>query len=126
MKLTATAYLVPEYEPGIAFLAALGFEPAADEAKPGGGRWVVMRPSGGGSDQVLAKAGGPAAAATGNQAGGRVGMFLAAEGYAIAAARVRSADGHFEEPPRHEPYGTVAEFRDPFGNRRDLIGPTAT
>ena len=27
----------------------------------------------------------------------------------------------FEETPRHEPYGTVAVFKDPFGNRWDLI-----
>ena len=29
----------------------------------------------------------------------------------------------FEEPPRSEPYGTVAVFRDAFGNRWDLIEP---
>jgi uncharacterized glyoxalase superfamily protein PhnB len=31
----------------------------------------------------------------------------------------------FEEAPRHEAYGTVAIWRDPFGNRWDLIGPPA-
>jgi len=29
----------------------------------------------------------------------------------------------FEEQPRHEPYGTVAVFRDLYGNRWDLIEP---
>ncbi|WP_439154267.1 hypothetical protein [Yoonia sp.] len=28
---------------------------------------------------------------------------------------------HFEEPPRDEPYGRVALFKDPFGNRWDMI-----
>jgi len=27
----------------------------------------------------------------------------------------------FEEAPRLEPYGTVAVWRDPFGNRWDLV-----
>jgi len=29
----------------------------------------------------------------------------------------------FEEDPRNEPYGRVAVWRDPFGNRWDLIQP---
>lgn len=29
----------------------------------------------------------------------------------------------FEETPRHEPYGTVAAFRDLYGNRWDLVQP---
>ena len=29
----------------------------------------------------------------------------------------------FLEPPRHEPYGTVAVFRDPWGGKWDLIEP---
>jgi uncharacterized glyoxalase superfamily protein PhnB len=32
----------------------------------------------------------------------------------------------FEEAPRHEVYGTVAVWRDPFGNRWDLIQPGLT
>jgi uncharacterized glyoxalase superfamily protein PhnB len=31
----------------------------------------------------------------------------------------------FEEEPRHEPYGSVAVFRDPFGNRWDLLQLTS-
>lgn len=27
----------------------------------------------------------------------------------------------FLEQPRHEPYGTVAVWRDPFGNKWDLL-----
>jgi len=38
------------------------------------------------------------------------------------ASRFMWATGvHFEEAPRHEPYGSVAVFRDPFGNRWDLL-----
>jgi uncharacterized glyoxalase superfamily protein PhnB len=34
-----------------------------------------------------------------------------------------AAGAVFEETPRDEPYGRVAVWRDPFGNRWDLIGP---
>ena len=36
----------------------------------------------------------------------------------------RLAQLRFVEPPRQEPYGTVAVFEDRYGNRWDLIGPT--
>lgn len=32
-----------------------------------------------------------------------------------------AAGVEFEETPRDEPYGRVAVFRDPFGNRWDLL-----
>jgi len=38
-------------------------------------------------------------------------------------AFARSKGVTFMEPPRHEPYGTVAVFRDLFGNLWDLIEP---
>jgi hypothetical protein len=31
----------------------------------------------------------------------------------------------FTSPPRDEPYGTVAVFRDIAGNKWDLLGPAA-
>lgn len=36
---------------------------------------------------------------------------------------MRAAGVVFEEAPRQEPYGTVAVYRDLYGNRRDLIQP---
>ncbi len=36
---------------------------------------------------------------------------------------MRAAGVVFEEAPRREPYGTVAVFRDLYGNRWDLIQP---
>jgi predicted enzyme related to lactoylglutathione lyase len=38
-------------------------------------------------------------------------------------AAYREAGVVFPEEPRVESYGTVAVFRDPFGNRWDLIEP---
>jgi hypothetical protein len=38
---------------------------------------------------------------------------------------MRSRGLAFEEEPRDEVYGTVAVFRDLYGNRWDLLQPTA-
>ncbi|NKB16222.1 MAG: serine hydrolase [Sphingomonadales bacterium] len=59
----------------------------------------------------------------GNQTGGRVGFFAHTDDFAATQARLVDAGVQFQEQPRHEPYGTVAVFSDPFGNRWDLIEP---
>ena len=61
-------------------------------------------------------------AAIGNQGAGRVWLFLKVEDFAAEFDRLTAAGVTFEEEPRHEPYGKVAVFRDPFGNRWDLLG----
>ena len=71
---------------------------------------------------LLAKADGAKQRdAIGNQTGGRVGFFLHTDSFEADFQRLRSAGVHFEENPRHEPYGSVAVFQDPFGNRWDLL-----
>ena len=73
---------------------------------------------------VLARAEGPEQqAAIGKQAGGRVFLFLQTDDFARDHAAMLAAGVTFEEAPRHEAYGSVAVWRDPFGNRWDLIGP---
>ena len=85
-------------------------------------RWVLVRPKGGDTALLLARAiNDDQRAAIGNQTGGRVGFFLQTGDFAADHARMTAAGVTFEEPPRHEPYGTVAVFRDPFGNRWDLL-----
>ena len=61
--------------------------------------------------------------AVGNQAGGRVFLFLQTDDFARDHAAMLATGVTFEDSPRHEPYGSVAIWRDPFGNRWDLIGP---
>lgn len=124
MRLSLIALLVPDYDAGIAFFTGIGFRLVEDSAQGGGKRWVVMRPPGGGSDILLALAVGQQVSAIGGQAGGRVGFFLTSGDFVADAARITAAGGRFEEDPRSEVYGTVAVFRDPFGNRWDLIQPT--
>lgn len=120
------AIVVSDYDAGIAFYVdKMGFDLVQDEDQGGGKRWVVVRPHGGvGSDILLAQAkGAEQEAAIGNQTGGRVGFFLKTSDFATDHARMLANGVVFEEEPRHEIYGSVAVFRDPFGNRWDLLGP---
>jgi catechol 2,3-dioxygenase-like lactoylglutathione lyase family enzyme len=122
-RLWALALVVPGYDIAIRFyVGVLGFRLTAD-IDQGRKRWVTMEPPGGGVQIVLARAEGPdQVAAIGHQAGGRVFLFLETDDFARDHARMLAAGVHFEEEPRHENYGTVAVWRDPFGNRWDLIG----
>ena len=95
-----------------------------EDVDQGRKRWITVAAPGGGPKLVLARAeGAEQAAAIGAQGGGRVWLFLTTDDFARDAARLTAAGARFEEAPRHEPYGTVAVWRDPWGNRWDLIGP---
>lgn len=122
--IAAVALVVPDYDAAIDFyVGVMGFRLTAD-VDQGRKRWITVQPSGGGAQLVLARAEGAAQeAAIGAQAGGRVFLFLRTDDFARDHARMTAAGVPFEEAPRHEPYGTVAVWRDPFGNRWDLIGP---
>ncbi|MGV8987365.1 MAG: VOC family protein [Cypionkella sp.] len=124
MRLAAFSLLVPSYDAGIAFFCeGLGFT-LTEDVDQGSKRWVTVEPPSGGIRLVLARADHTAQqAAVGNQAGGRVWLFLHTDDFQRDAAIIRAAGGLFEESPRSEPYGTVAVWRDPFGNRWDLIEP---
>jgi uncharacterized glyoxalase superfamily protein PhnB len=81
---------------------------------------------GGGSRIVLARAENSLqTAAIGGQGAGRVWLFLTTDDFDRDRARLLAAGARFEEEPRHESYGIVAVWRDPFGNRWDLIQPHA-
>ena len=123
-RIAAIALVVPEYEAGLAFyVGKLGFR-LVEDIDQGRKRWVVVEPPGGGTRLVLARAeGADKQAALGDQAGGRVFLFLETDDFARDHAAMLAAGVSFEEAPRHEPYGSVAVWRDPFGNRWDLIGP---
>lgn len=122
-RISAVALVVPDYDAAIAFyVGVMGFRLTAD-IDQGSKRWVTVQPPGGGVQLVLARAEGAAQrAAIGMQAGGRVFLFLQTDDFARDHAMMTAAGVTFEEPPRVESYGTVAVWRDPFGNRWDLIG----
>jgi catechol 2,3-dioxygenase-like lactoylglutathione lyase family enzyme len=123
-RLALTTLVVPDYDAGIAFAVdALGFDLIEDSDMGGGKRWVVVGGNGGGRLLLAKAANETQAAAIGKQAGGRVGFFAHTDDFAGTHARLVAAGVNFHEEPRHEVYGTVAVFSDPFGNRWDLIEP---
>jgi len=121
-RLALLSILVPDYDEGIAFFVEqMGFELIEDTDLGDGKRWVRVAPAGAETKFLLAKAAGDQTAAVGNQGGGRVWLFLETDDFERDHQRMSSSGVTFEEPPRREPYGIVAVFRDPFGNRWDLI-----
>jgi catechol 2,3-dioxygenase-like lactoylglutathione lyase family enzyme len=121
-RLAAVALVVPDYDEAIQFFCeVLGFRLTAD-IDQGRKRWVTVAPPGGGAELVLARAEGERQkAAIGDQCGGRVWLFLQTDDFTRDYTRMQAASVQFEEAPRHELYGTVAVWRDPWGNRWDLI-----
>jgi catechol 2,3-dioxygenase-like lactoylglutathione lyase family enzyme len=123
------AIVVDDYDEALAFFVGkLGFELVEDSpARTTAGRpkrWVVVRPPGAETGILLARADGPdQEVVVGRQAGGRVAYFLRVDDFAATHARLIAAGVEFEGPPRTEPYGRVAVFRDVAGNRWDLLGP---
>jgi catechol 2,3-dioxygenase-like lactoylglutathione lyase family enzyme len=121
-RLSTLSILVPEYDAGIAFFVGqLGFN-LIEDTDQGHKRWVKVAPKGAETAFLIAKATTPEQiAAIGNQGGGRVWLILETDNFTRDHAAYVAAGVAFEEAPRHEPYGTVAVFADPFGNRWDLI-----
>lgn len=121
-RLALVAVLVPDYDSGIAFFVdVLGFALREDTKIDAEKRWVRVAPSGGGTEFLLARAVGPQTDFIGKQGGGRVWLFLETDDFAADYTRLKAKGVTFNETPREEPYGTVAVFTDPFGNRWDLI-----
>ncbi|MEM7626530.1 MAG: VOC family protein [Planctomycetota bacterium] len=124
--ISAVSLLVPDYDAGLEFyVERLGFELVEDTALSAEKRWVLVAPPGSTECRLLlAKAQGQQqVAAVGQQAGGRVFLFLTTNDFDADYARFTAAGVRFIDPPCTEPYGKVAVMIDPFGNRWDLIQP---
>ena len=86
-------------------------------------RWVVIRPDGGQTGILLARADGDEQTRiVGQQFAGRGGMFLCVDDFETTYQRMVAAGVRFVSPPRDEPYGRLAVFLDLEGNRWDLLG----
>ncbi|PSL20495.1 VOC family protein [Shimia abyssi] len=122
--LHAFSIVVPDYDAALAFYVdTLGFELRADIPLEDGKRWVLIAPDIDAQTNILlARADGETQInAVGNQFGGRVGLFLHTDSFERDYNAMRAKGVMFEELPRHEPYGSVAVWQDPFGNRWDLL-----
>ncbi len=126
--LDLVALIVREYDAAIRFFVdVLQFELVEDtpsftnDGRPK--RWVVVRPVGGQTGVLLARADGEEQAGTvGRQFAGRVGLFLRADDFEATYQRMLANGVQFVSPPRDEPYGRLAVFLDLEGNRWDLLG----
>ncbi len=125
-SLAAISLIVRDYDEAIAFFTdALRFRLIEDTPLGNGKRWVRVAPAGGGTALLLARAVSPEQlAAVGNQAGGRVFLFLHTDEFAGDYQHMQSRGVRFVETPRDEPYGRVVVFLDLYGNRWDLIQPS--
>ena len=126
-SLAHVALLVPDYDQAIEyFTKKLHFELVEDTQQPEQGkRWVLVAPpNSNGATLLLSRAATPAEqAAIGNQSGGRAFLFLHTDDVYRDYLRMQSDGIPFVRPPRDEPYGTVAVFRDHYGNLWDLLQP---
>ncbi len=126
-SLAHIALVVRDYDEAIAwFTGMLGFTLVADQYQPEQDkRWVLVAPPGapeGSTTILLARASSPEQERfIGNQAGGRVFLFLQTDDFRRDYEAMLAKGVVFIREPKEAPYGTVAVFKDLYGNLWDLV-----
>lgn len=119
------ALVVRDYDEAIAFYTEkLHFTLVEDTYQPEQDkRWVVVSPPNStGTTLLLAKASKPEQEPfIGNQAGGRVFLFLNTDDFWRDYNEMVAKGIKFVRPPKAESYGLVAVFEDLYGNLWDLL-----
>lgn len=119
------ALVVNDYDEAIDFYTKkLHFELVEDTYQPEQNkRWVVVSPPGSnGTTILLAKATKKVQESfIGNQAGGRVFLFLGTDNFDRDYSEIVNEGVEFVRPPKVQEYGKVAVFKDLYGNLWDLI-----
>jgi catechol 2,3-dioxygenase-like lactoylglutathione lyase family enzyme len=121
------ALVVRDYDEAIAFyVGKLGFTLVEDTYQPEQDkRWVTIRPPGAPADAttiLLARSSNEHQARyIGDQAGGRVFLFLATDDFERDHATITAAGVEWVRPPATYDYGRVAVFKDLYGNLWDLV-----
>lgn len=126
-RLVQLALVVNDYDEAIRYYTGiLGFELVEDKPMSETKRWVVVKPNGSGIfSLLLAKATNEEQQkVVGNQAGGRVFLFLHTDDFWRDYRNMVEKGVEFVRDPSEEVYGTVAVFRDLYGNLWDFIQPT--
>jgi catechol 2,3-dioxygenase-like lactoylglutathione lyase family enzyme len=126
-SLALTSVLVREYDEALAFyVGVLGFSLIEDAPVPAQNkRWVVVAPPGAAESRLLLAraANADQESRVGNQTGGRVFLFLHTNDFWRDFNLYTSKGVSFVRPPAEGSHGTVAVFRDLYGNLWDLIQP---
>jgi catechol 2,3-dioxygenase-like lactoylglutathione lyase family enzyme len=126
-KLAYVTILVDDYDRAIDFYThKLNFILIEDSIISETKRWVLVKPSGQNSCAfLLAKAANEMQKdIIGKQAGGRVFLFLFTDDFVSDYNKLIKNGISIEREPIVEKYGTVAVFKDLFGNLWDLIEPS--
>ncbi|MFI5153281.1 MAG: VOC family protein [Chitinophagales bacterium] len=120
------ALVVADYDEAIRFYVdKLNFSLYEDQRLSETKRWVIVKPPGSsGCSLLMAKASDKEQGLhIGNQTGGRVFLFLHTDNFWRDYDHYISMGIHFVRQLQEEEYGTVAVFKDLYGNLWDLIGP---
>jgi len=127
-SLAHIAIVVKDYDEAITFYTTqLGFKLIEDTVLSETKRWVLVAPKNSdGCQLLLAKAANEEQASrVGNQTGGRVFLFLYTDDFWSDYNDYTAKGIEFVRQPTKEEYGTVAVFKDLYGNLWDLIGKNA-
>jgi len=123
-RLANITLLVNDYDEAIQFYTEkLNFDLIEDSKLSETKRWVLVKPNGSdGCCLLLAKAANEEQkSSVGNQTGGRVFLFLYTDDFERDYSNMLSKGIVFVREPIKETYGTVAVFKDLYGNLWDLI-----
>jgi catechol 2,3-dioxygenase-like lactoylglutathione lyase family enzyme len=118
------ALVVNDYDEAIQFYTQkLNFTVVEDTVFTETKRWVLVAPPGSdGCNILLAKAvGEEQRSRIGNQTGGRVFLFLKTDNIHRDHENMKAKEIAFVREPTTQEYGTVAVFKDLYGNLWDLI-----
>jgi len=125
--IASMALVVDDYDDAIDFYTQkLGFTLEEDTVLSETKRWVRVAPKGSsGFSLLLAKAASEEQKSrVGNQTGGRVFLFLHTDDFWRDYKAMQAVGVEFVRDPVIEVYGTVAVFKDLYGNLWDFIGPS--
>jgi catechol 2,3-dioxygenase-like lactoylglutathione lyase family enzyme len=126
-NLAHIAVVIRDYDEAIQYYTSvLGFKLIEDTVLSETKRWVMVQPNGAtnGCMLLLAKAATPEQEKSiGYQTGGRVFLFLYTDDFYRDFDHYTSKGVEFTIAPHVEEYGTVAVFKDLYGNLWDLIEP---
>jgi catechol 2,3-dioxygenase-like lactoylglutathione lyase family enzyme len=123
-KIVHIALVVKDYDEAIEFYTTkLNFVLIEDTVLSQTKRWVLIATNATSECKILlAKAvGDEQISRVGNQTGGRVFLFLQTDNFWRDYTHYTSIGIEFIRPPQDETYGTVAVFKDLYGNLWDLL-----
>jgi len=124
-NITHIALVVRDYDEAIEFYTQkLNFNLIEDVYQPEQNkRWVVVAPPGSrGTTILLARASNPVQEKyIGSQTGGRVFLFLNTDDFWRDYHSMVERGIEFVREPKEDTYGTVAVFKDLYGNLWDLL-----